>query len=503
MPKSFLDDTSSKNATTKREIIRLCIVNNTHSIADFSKSLGLSVPTTTKFVGELIEEGFLQDEGKIGTSGGRRPNIYGLNPDAGYFVGVDVARRHVHLAVCNFKGEMIHFIQDIEFVLEASEESFRNICKVIKDEVTGIGISWDKVLGIGVSLSGRVNPEKGYSLSYFVSEDIPLTAAFTRELGVPVSIENDSRAMTYGEYMTLGPEAGKDFIFVNLSWGLGMGLILDGNLYYGKSGFSGEIGHFPLLDNNIICRCGKVGCLETGASGSALHRMGIDYRDPQNEYNLLLQDFLDMSEALLPCQRTDGMWNVSLLSPTTYGGPEASGTSLFLYGMAWGMRMGILSPETYRTPADKAWQSLAQQCVHPNGFLGYVQGTGKAMMYMMPLMTLWMGFVLPGALSIYWAAQAAFSVVQEKVLNKYFGKILDQEETEKEKAAREKRMEKFQKQKEMMAQQQAQGKGKSKPQQPAKKKSTEDKRDSTNENGRVGQRPYARGRAYSEDHYKE
>ena len=273
MPKSFLNDTSSKNATTKREIIRLCIVNNTHSIADFSKSLGLSVPTTTKFVGELIEEGFLQDEGKIGTSGGRRPSIYGLNPDAGYFVGVDVARRHVHLAVCNFKGEMVHFIQDIEFVLEASEESFRSICRVIKEEVTGIGISWDKVLGIGVSLSGRVNPEKGYSLSYFVSEDIPLTAAFTRELGVPVSIENDSRAMTYGEYMTLGPEAGKDFIFVNLSWGLGMGLILNGNLYYGKSGFSGEIGHFPLLDNNIICRCGKVGCLETGASGSALHRM--------------------------------------------------------------------------------------------------------------------------------------------------------------------------------------------------------------------------------------
>ena len=132
-----------------------------------------------------------------------------------------------------------------------------------------------------------------------------------------------------------------------------------------------------------------------------------------------------------------------------------------------------------------------------------MQGSGKTMMYMMPLMTLWMGFVLPGALSIYWAAQAAFSVVQEKVLNKYFGKILDQEETEKEKAAREKRMEKFQKQKEMMAQQQAQGKGKTKPQQPAKKKTSGEKRESTNENGRVGQRPYARGRAYSEDHYKE
>ena len=62
-------------------------------------------------------------------------------------------------------------------------------------------------------------------------------------------------------------------IFINLSWGLGMGIITDGRLYYGKSGYSGEIGHFPVLNNDIICRCGKVGCLETGASGSALHRI--------------------------------------------------------------------------------------------------------------------------------------------------------------------------------------------------------------------------------------
>ena len=65
-------------------------------------------------------------------------------------------------------------------------------------------------------------------------------------------------------------------IFINLSWGLGMGIIADGRLYYGKSGYSGEIGHFPALNNDIICRCGKVGCLETGASGSALHRIMVD-----------------------------------------------------------------------------------------------------------------------------------------------------------------------------------------------------------------------------------
>jgi len=186
---------------------------------------------------------------------------------------VDVARHHFHMAVCNFKGEIVHFIQDIEFVLEASEESFKNMCHLIRNEAEKNDIPWDKILGVGVSLSGRVNPEKGYSLTYFVSEDIPLTAAFTKELSVPVFIENDSRAMAYGEYIALGKENDKDFIFINLGWGLGMGMILDGKLYYGKSGFSGEIGHFPLLDNDIICRCGKVGCLETGASGSALHRM--------------------------------------------------------------------------------------------------------------------------------------------------------------------------------------------------------------------------------------
>ena len=276
MPLPNSNDAQGKNAGIKREILRLCIANSNYSIADFSRELGISVPTITKLVGELLSEGFLQDEGKIGTTGGRRPNTYGLNPDAGYFVGVDVARHHFHMAVCNFRGEIVHFIQDIEFVLEASEESFKNMSHLIRSEVTGIGISWEKVLGVGVSLSGRVNPEKGYSLTYFVSEDIPLTASLTQELGVPVSVENDSRAMTYGEYMMLGKDAGKDFIFINLGWGLGMGMILDGRLYYGKSGFSGEIGQFPLLDNDIICRCGKVGCLETGASGSALHRMMLE-----------------------------------------------------------------------------------------------------------------------------------------------------------------------------------------------------------------------------------
>jgi predicted NBD/HSP70 family sugar kinase len=254
----------------QKGIIDLCIKNGDCSIADFSKELSVSVPTATKLVSELISDGYLTDKGKVGTSGGRRPNTFGLNPEAGYFVGVDVARQHIHIAIADFTGNLKFFIQDIAFVLEANADSFRTICKKIKEVVTGSYIPWNKVLGVGISLSGRVNPEKGFSLSYFVSDDIPLKDIFQRELGVAVNIENDSRAMTYGEYMSFSSDSDPDMLFVNLSWGLGMGMILDGKLYYGKSGFSGEFGHTPMLDNNIICRCGKIGCLETGASGSAL-----------------------------------------------------------------------------------------------------------------------------------------------------------------------------------------------------------------------------------------
>ena len=78
--------------------------------------------------------------------------------------------------------------------------------------------------------------------------------------------------MTYGEYMQGCVKGEKDIIFINVSWGLGIGIIIDGKIYTGKSGFSGEFGHVNAFDNEIICHCGKKGCLETEASGSALHR---------------------------------------------------------------------------------------------------------------------------------------------------------------------------------------------------------------------------------------
>ena len=88
-------------------------------------------------------------------------------------------------------------------------------------------------------------------------------------------------------------------------------------------------------------------------------------------------DFVAMSKAIKDCQRKDGFWNVSMHDASNYGGKETSGTSLFVYGMAWGVRNGLLDRKEYLPVLLKAWNAMVKEAVHPNGFLGWVQGTGK------------------------------------------------------------------------------------------------------------------------------
>lgn len=94
-------------------------------------------------------------------------------------------------------------------------------------------------------------------------------------------------------------------------------------------------------------------------------------------FNDYRKDFLLMTKALLACQREDGFWNVSLHDETNYGGVELSGTALFIYGMSWGVRHGYLSAKKYEPVIYRTWEAMVKTCLHPDGFLGYVQGTGK------------------------------------------------------------------------------------------------------------------------------
>lgn len=262
----------SKSAQMKLNVLRYFILNGESTLPDLGKEMDVSVPTVTKIVWELMDDGFVVDFGKVETNGGRRPNNYGINPNSGYFLGVDIKRFRINLAIINFKGEIIESNSNIDFLYENTPESFSKLCDIINQFVDKQSIPKNKILSAGINISGRVNAKSGHSYSHFYFSEEPLSEVFHKKLGMHVTIDNDSRSMAYGEYMQ-GVGAGKkDVFFINVSWGLGMGLIVEGKLFYGKSGFSGEFGHINAFDNEVICHCGKKGCLETEASGSSIIR---------------------------------------------------------------------------------------------------------------------------------------------------------------------------------------------------------------------------------------
>lgn len=266
----------SKNALLKKKIITYYIYNGSSTITELSKELNLSIPTVTKIIGEMNEDSYINEYGKLETSGGRHPILYGLNPESGYFIGVNMNRFSLDIGMINFKGDLIFHKANIPYDLQNTTQAFDTLCDIVAEQIAELNIDHDKILNICVNVSGRVNPESGYSYSIFNFSEQPLSEALAARIGYPVCIDNDTRALTYGEYISGCVDGEKDIIFVNASWGLAIGIVIDGKIYSGKSGFAGEFGHIPAFDNEILCHCGKKGCLETEASGRALHRILLE-----------------------------------------------------------------------------------------------------------------------------------------------------------------------------------------------------------------------------------
>lgn len=273
----FNDDTLAggvayKNKSLKKEIINQLDRSGDLTIADLSRELNISTPKITSLVNELIQDGLIQDLGKIDSTGGRRASIYGLVSDACYFIGVDVKRYYINIGLLDFKKHLVTVEEKIPYPLENTQQSLTALIDVIKKFIKDQGVTKDKILGLGINLSGRVNNITGYSYSYFHFHEEPLAKTIEEELGIKTFLENDSNAMAYGELHHGVVSNEKNVLFINLDYGTGSGIILDGKVYYGKSGFSGEFGHIPFYDNELICGCGKKGCLETEVSGQALLR---------------------------------------------------------------------------------------------------------------------------------------------------------------------------------------------------------------------------------------
>ncbi len=289
--KGFLNlEKNTKSNQIKKSIISYFLNNGKNSISELAKELDLSVPTVTKLINGMTEDGLISDYGKVQTPEGRHPNVYGLNPTSAYFVGVDMTKHHLNIALMDFNGDMVQTKFGLLHTHENTQESLDRLCNLIEDFINSVTPEIrDNIVNISFNISGRVNPESGYSYSSFYFNEEPISSILSKKLKHNVVIDNDTRAMAYGEYMKGVVGGQKNVIFINVSWGLGIGIIIDGKVHYGKSGFSGEFGHFPAFDNEILCHCGKKGCLETETSGQAIYRTVIDRI--QNGESSIITDF--------------------------------------------------------------------------------------------------------------------------------------------------------------------------------------------------------------------
>lgn len=250
--------------------------NDTFTIPTIAEISGYSATTVAKEVKQLKERGLIfaltqEENGKKG----RRATVYGINQIPFYFIGVDVKNNELIIGLMNIKCEIVvkRTINDYRF--ENSHANMDLVCAKVNEFIDGLdGINRSQIAAATFNLGGRVDSRVGTSASIFNFEETretPLADILTEAFGFPVFIENDTKAMAYGDYWAMG-KRWQNVLYVNFSWGLGLGIILGGQIFNGSNGYSGEMGHISTYRNNIMCHCGKKGCMETEVSGSAIHR---------------------------------------------------------------------------------------------------------------------------------------------------------------------------------------------------------------------------------------
>ncbi|MEG1644377.1 MAG: ROK family protein [Alistipes sp.] len=285
-----------KNNLIKRSIITYMAAHEGSALSELTKELHVSVPTITKLVQELVDDNIVIDLGKVETPGGRRPNVFGLANSAIYFVGVHVGRDNMSFLVTDLQNNIIKQEFDTTFELLDRPQCLEHICTNIDNFIINCGIDRNKILGVGIGMTGRVNPDTGRSYKYFTTNESSLRDIFEDRFGLRVLLENDTRARCYAEYTCGKSKNESDVLYLHLGRGVAIGIVVDGKLYYGKSGFAGEFGHIPFFDNEIICSCGKKGCLETEVSGIAIEEKILT--QIENGVNTILRDKYDRKEGI-------------------------------------------------------------------------------------------------------------------------------------------------------------------------------------------------------------
>lgn len=246
--------------------MRQIYFSNTLSCAEISWRIKKSLPLTTKLVNELIEEGYVSETGYAPSTGGRRPAMYSLKPDVLYIVSVALDQFVARIAIMDLHNNFVSEIEKLELPLYKNPQALDILTEKIAHVIKRSGITKDKIAGIGIGMPGFVDFKKGINYSFFKSGGKSVTEYITGKTGIPTFIDNDSSLIALAELRFGAAQGKKNAMVVNIGWGVGLGMILNGELFRGQNGFAGEFSHIPLFTNGKLCSCGKSGCLETETS---------------------------------------------------------------------------------------------------------------------------------------------------------------------------------------------------------------------------------------------
>ncbi len=260
-----------KKTAHKKYILRSIYFNGPLSNSELAKRIKLSTPKINSLLLELINEGLVRELGPGDSSGGRRPNIYGAVEDGFYVVGITINITHTIISIFNSCNNQVSGPHYFPIKMEQNLEIFRQVKEKLDQVVHDSKIDQEKILVAGIELPGLNNIKEGTNLTYFPEVE-NLFLELTEIFEMPVYFNHDTKVRAFAEQHFGLAKNKKNVLLLQADWGLGLGIIVNGKLYSGKSGYSGEFGHIPIVNNGPLCVCGKQGCLETVVSAKAIAR---------------------------------------------------------------------------------------------------------------------------------------------------------------------------------------------------------------------------------------
>ncbi|GHI86774.1 ROK family transcriptional regulator [Streptomyces xanthophaeus] len=258
---------SSLHRANLERVVRAVRLAGSLTQAEIARSTGLSAATVSNIVRELKDSGTVEVTDT--SAGGRRARSVSLSGDAGIVIGVDFGHTHLRVAVGNLAHQVLAEESEPLDVDASWAEGFDRAEALVGRLVAGIGVSREKVIGVGLGVPGPIDVESGTLGSTAILPGwagINPRQELSQRLGVPVYVDNDANLGALGELVWGSGRGVKDLAYIKVASGVGAGLVINGQIYRGPGGTAGEIGHITLDESGPVCRCGNRGCLETFAA---------------------------------------------------------------------------------------------------------------------------------------------------------------------------------------------------------------------------------------------